>query len=238
MTPPNDPVALRREMQQFLYAVSHDLQEPFRKVRTFSQRLQAKVAGQLDESARCDLERIVSASNRGQAMIEGLLVLSRLQTRAAEVAEVDLNETFAAACANLAERIAAFDAVVTIDPLPTVEGDPGQLRLLFEALVDNSLKFQLGDEAPTVRVFAETTEPSDDYRIVVEDNGIGLDEQYADRVFTVFQRLHPRDVYPGLGLGLAYCQKIVDRHGGSIRYEKNPEGGTRFFVTLPKTRKP
>ena len=238
MTTPNDPDALRREMQQFLYAVSHDLQEPFRKVRTFSQRLETKLADRLDESARADLERIVSAASRGQAMIEGLLVLSRLETQVAEVAEVDLNETLAAASANLAERIAASDAVVTIEPLPTLQGDPGQLRMLFEAMVDNGLKFQPGDEAPTVRVFAEATEPSGDCLIVVEDNGIGLDEQYADRVFTVFQRLHPRDVYPGLGLGLAYCQKIVDRHGGSIRYEKNPAGGTRFFVTLPGTRKP
>jgi light-regulated signal transduction histidine kinase (bacteriophytochrome) len=233
MTTPNDSDSLRREMQQFLYAVSHDLQEPFRKVRTFSQRLAAGLGEQLDEHARGDLERILSAAERGQGMIEGLLVLSRLETHAGPVTQVDLNETLAAVCEDLAEKIHSACAVISIEPLPIIRARADQMRLLFTSLLDNALKFQLVDIPASIRVFTEAPGTGPECRIVVEDNGIGLEEQYADRVFTVFQRLHPRDVYPGLGLGLAYCRKIVDRHQGSIRYQKGPENGTRFIVTLP-----
>ncbi len=220
-------------MQQFLYAVSHDLQEPFRKVRTFGQRLATKLEGQLDDSARGDLDRILSAAERGQGMIEGLLILSRLDTHSGPITEVDLNRTLAIVCENLQERIASSGAVVSVEPLPTIQADADQMNRLFSSLIDNAIKFQWGDKRPSVHVFAEAAETPAEIRIVVDDNGIGLDDQYADRVFTVFQRLHPRDVYPGLGLGLAYCQKIVDRHSGSIRYEKRDEDGTRFIVTLP-----
>ncbi len=233
MTRPDETEILRREMQQFLYAVSHDLQEPFRKVRTFSQRLAAKLEGRLDESMRGDLERIQSAAERGQGMIEGLLVLSRIETHGGPPAEVDLNEVLSAVCLELREKIAASAAVVTIEPLPTISADADQMRLLFLSLVDNAIKFQWGDKPPTVRVFTLDSDTVSHCRVAVEDNGIGLEERYADRIFTVFQRLHPRDVYPGLGLGLAYCRKIVDRHEGSICYEKTESGGTRFVVTLP-----
>ncbi len=231
MTPPDDPDALRRQMQQFLYAVSHDLQEPFRKVRTFSERLAARLGENLDPSGRDDLRRILSAAERGQGMIEGLLVLSRLETHSGPATQVDLNETLAAVCEDLGERIVSSGATVSIQPLPIIEARADQMRLLFRSLLDNALKFQSGDTAPAIRVLAEAA--GSGCRIVVEDNGIGLDEQYADRVFTIFQRLHPRDVYPGLGLGLAYCRKIVDCHHGSLRYEKGTGGGTRFLVTLP-----
>ncbi len=233
MTRLDETESLRREMQQFLYAVSHDLQEPFRKLQTFGQRLAAKLEDRLDDAARSDLDRILSAAERGQGMIEGLLVLSRLETQVREIVEIDLNQTLAAVCADLQERIASSSAVVSVEPLPTIAGNGDQMKLLFLSLVDNALKFQRGDRTPAIRVFAETAEAPGACRIVVEDNGIGLEQQYADRVFTVFQRLHPRDVYPGLGLGLAYCQKIVERHGGSIEYERSGEGGTRFIVTLP-----
>lgn len=233
MTTPNDSNAIQRQMQQFLYAVSHDLAEPFRKVRTFSQRLAAKVGDKLDESARGDLQRILSAAEHGQAMIDGLLVLSRLQTNPGPVVRVDLNETLAAASDDCSEKIALSRAVVSIEPLPEVQADADQMRLLFRSLLDNSLKFQPQGRAPSVRVYAEPATAPGLCRIVVEDNGIGLERQYVDRVFTVFQRLHPRDVYPGLGLGLACCRAIVDRHQGSIDYDQRAEGGTRFIVTLP-----
>jgi light-regulated signal transduction histidine kinase (bacteriophytochrome) len=232
MTQSDETDRFRREMQQFLYAVSHDLQEPFRKVRMFGQRLAAKLEDRLDESARDDLDRILSAAERGQGMIEGLLLLSRLETQRGVVTQVDLNETLAAVCKDLQEKIASSSAVVAVEPLPTIAADAEQMKLLFLSLLDNALKFQWGDRTPTIRVHAETTEAPATCRFLVDDNGIGLEQQYADRVFTVFQRLHPRDVYPGLGLGLAYCQKIVERHAGSIEYEQSAEGGTRFIVNL------
>lgn len=229
----DDSDPLRREMQQFLYAVSHDLQEPFRKVRTFGQRLAAKLEGRLDDGPRADLDRILNAAERGQGMIEGLLVLSRLETHRGPTTEVDLNKTLATVCENLQEEIAASGTVVSVEPLPTIRADADQMEQLFTSLIDNSIKFQWADSAPSVRVYAEAAKSPSTCRIVVEDNGIGLEKQYADRIFTVFQRLHPRDVFPGLGLGLAYCQKIIERHSGRIEYEKNDEKGTRFFVTLP-----
>lgn len=227
----------RQQMQQFLYAVSHDLQEPFRKVRTFGQRLAAKLEGQLDDSARGDLDRILNAAERGQGMIEGLLVLSRLDTHSGPITEVDLNKTLATVCEELQEKIASSGAVVSVEPLPTIQADADQMNRLFSSLIDNAIRFQWGDKTPTVHVLTEPAETPTDVRVVVEDNGIGLEDQYADRVFTVFQRLHPRDVYPGLGLGLAYCRKIVERHGGSIAYQKRDEEGTRFIVTLPTAPK-
>ncbi|MHB8900700.1 MAG: sensor histidine kinase [Thermoguttaceae bacterium] len=236
MPTPDSADALPRQVQQFLYAVSHDLQEPFRKVRTFGQRLAARLADQLDQPARDDLERILDAAERGQGMIEGLLVLSRLDTHAGPVAAVDLNETLAAVCRELSDKIAASGAQVSIGSLPLVRARADQMRLLFLSLLDNALKFQPGDRQPSIRVFAETPADSSACRVSVEDNGIGLDEQYADRVFTVFQRLHPRDVYPGLGLGLAYCRQIVDRHHGSITYRRRDREGTRFTVTLPSSQ--
>ncbi len=166
-------------------------------------------------------------------MIEGLLVLSRLGTHGGEFTEVDLNETFAAVCEDLREEIASSGAVVSVETLPTIRADAEQMKLLFLSMVDNAIKFQEDDATPSVRVFVEAATGPTDCRIVVEDNGIGLDEQYADRVFTVFQRLHPRDVYPGLGLGLAYCRRIIDRHQGSIELGEATGGGTRFTVTLP-----
>ena len=220
-------------MQKFLYAVSHDLQEPFRKVRTFGQRLATKLEGQLDDSARGDLDRVLGAAERGQGMIEGLLILSRLESQDGPVTAVDLNATLASVCDDLQDKVTSSGAVIAVDPLPTIVAKADQMERLFSCLVDNGLKFQGGDRRPSVRVYAEAVEASSLTRIVVEDNGIGLEDRYGDRVFTVFQRLHPRDVYPGLGLGLAYCQKIVDCHKGAIEYEGSAEGGTRFIVTLP-----
>ena len=229
------PDDCRNEMQRFLYAVSHDLQEPFRKVRTFGQRLAQKLEGRLDDAARGDLEKVLNAAERGQGMIEGLLVLSRLETHSGEFVDVDLNETLAAVCEDLGEKIRSSDAVVSVETLPTIQADADQMSRLFFCLVDNGIKFAREGVEPSVRVYVvDADENSKSVRIAVEDNGIGLEEPYADRVFTVFQRLHPRDVYPGLGLGLAYSQKIVNRHGGAIEYEQIPDGGTRFLLTLSK----
>jgi light-regulated signal transduction histidine kinase (bacteriophytochrome) len=233
MPEPNAAESLRHEMQQFLYAVSHDLQEPFRKVRTFGRRLAEKLEQHLDDSARADLERMLGAAERGQGMIEGLLVLSRIETQGGSMGDVDLNATLAEVCKDLRETVASSHAVISVEPLPTVHGDAGQMKLLFRCLVDNALKFHEPATPPTVRVLSEPFDRPDCCRIVVEDNGIGLDEQHADRVFTVFQRLHPRDVYPGLGLGLAYSRKIVEGHDGTIEIESPTGQGTRLVLTLP-----
>lgn len=238
MSNTDDQDKQRRAMQQFLYAVSHDLQEPFRKVRTFGQRLAARLEGQMDEAARADLDRVLSAAERGHGMIEGLLILSRLETHGGTPTEVDLNETLVKVCEELQEKIASTSAVVTVEPLPSLQADAQQMKLLFASLVDNAIKFQGAEKPPHVGVFSVDSQDASKVRIIVEDNGIGLEQQYVDRIFTVFQRLHPRDVYPGLGLGLTYSQKIVERHGGTIQYEPSPAGGTRFVVTIPVSPQP
>jgi len=227
---------LRRQMQQFLYAVSHDLQEPLRKVRTFGDRLAAKLEGKLDDAARSDLTRMLAAAERGQGMIEGLLVLSRLESHGGPFLPVDLNAALAEALEELQPAIAASEGTVQVGPLPTVQGDAGQIKLLFTCLIDNALKFHKPGAAPSVRVFAENTITNGMHRVTVEDDGIGVDPQYADRILTVFQRLHPRDVYPGLGLGLAYCRAIVHRHGGQITVESRADAGARLIITLPSAQ--
>lgn len=232
MPEPDKLETIRREMEQFLYAVSHDLQEPFRKVRTFGERMAAKLAGRLDEAAADDLARMLSAARRGQGMIEGLLVLSRIETHGGELSQVDLNETIARVLDDLSGAADACGAQVEVGPLPDVRADASQMLLLFTALVDNALKFHAPDVAPRIRIAADPASV-EACRIAVSDNGIGIDPQHAERIFMVFQRLHPREVYPGLGLGLTIARKIARRHGGDISVESAPDRGSRFVVTLP-----
>ncbi|MCW3040232.1 MAG: two-component sensor histidine kinase [Solirubrobacterales bacterium] len=220
------------ELDQFASIASHDLQEPLRKVRTFTQRLTVMEAEQLSEKGRDYLERTNAAAERMQRLIEDLLRFSRVATQARPFAPVDLGGLTAGVLEDLSESVARYDADVHVGPLPTVSGDAVQLRQLMQNLISNALKFRREGVPPVVRVDAQVED--DTVVLTVEDNGVGFDPQYEERIFRVFERLHGRSSqYPGTGIGLALCRKIAERHGGRIRGEGRPGEGARFVVTLP-----
>ncbi|MGH9363587.1 MAG: sensor histidine kinase, partial [Thermoanaerobaculia bacterium] len=228
-----------RELEEFASVASHDLQEPLRKITAFGDRLRG-LAGGLDEKGRDYLERMQNAAARMQGLIEDLLAYSRVTTRAQPFARVDLAAVVRDALSDLELRIERSDAALAVGELPTIDADASQMRQLFQNLLANALKFQRPGEAPAIRVSAELRDGAGESgagpphcRITVEDNGIGFDEKYLDRLFKPFQRLHGQSVYEGTGIGLAICSKIAQRHGGSITASSRPGEGARFVVTLP-----
>jgi PAS domain S-box-containing protein len=233
-----------RELQNFAYVASHDLQEPLRKVRTFSDRLKAKYAEALGEQGRDYLERMEGAATRMQKLIEDLLALSRVTTQAHPFAPVDLGEVAWEVVLDLEARIEQVGGQVEVGDLPTIEADRVQMRQLLQNLIGNALKFHKEGEAPVVEVYCEVLgdrEASQDgnpqanklCRIFVKDNGIGFDEKYLEQIFVPFQRLHGRNTYEGTGMGLAICRKVVERHGGEITAKSGLGQGATFVVTLP-----
>jgi len=221
-----------RELQQFTYAVSHDLQEPLRKVHSFAEFLVEDCGPQLSDAGRGHLGRMRDAALRMQALIRRLLELSRIETRGAEPLATDPNEVVARALDTLSERVRECRADIRVQPgLPTVAADPVQLEQVFQNLLGNALKFRAPDRAPKVRI----TGSQEDGRVTfrVSDNGIGIEPAYLDRIFVVFQKLHARDRYEGTGVGLALCEKIVRRHGGRIWVESEPGRGSTFRFVLP-----
>ena len=223
------------ELEQFAYIASHDLQEPLRMVASYTQLLERRYADRLDDAAREFIGYAVDGAKRMQQFIAGLLDLSRMGREPWALEEVNLQEVFGNAVANLRIAIEESGARVESGPLPVVRGDARQLTQLFQNLIGNALKFREPGEAPRVDVRADRD--GDCWRISVRDNGIGLDPRFSERVFTIFQRLHTRDEYEGTGLGLAICKKIVDRHGGRIWVESREGEGATFFFTLPAADK-
>ncbi len=233
-----------RELEQFAYVASHDLQEPLRKIRTFGDRLLSTYGNALDDTGRECLGRMQNAAQRMQTLIEGLLSLSRITTRAAEFAAVDLGKVAREVVSDLEVKIEQSGARIEIGKLPTIQADALQMRQLLQNLIGNALKFHRKDDPPMVEIDARLvrdkqnrplTGPrcNEQCRLVVRDNGIGFDEKYLDRIFDVFQRLHPRDVHEGTGIGLAICRKIVERHDGQITAQSAPDQGAKFVVLLP-----
>lgn len=222
-----------RDLEDFAFIASHDLQEPLRKVLTFGERLKSRYAAALDEQGRDYLERMQGASARMQDLINGLLVYSRVTTKAQPLVPVDLGQVMREVIDDLEVRIEETGGRVEVGELLTVDADPLQMRQLLQNLVGNALKFRAEGVAPLVKVFAEGEPGSDKCRIMVQDNGIGFDEKHLERIFGVFQRLHGRDKYEGSGVGLAVCRKIAQRHGGSITAHSAPGEGAAFIVTLP-----
>jgi two-component system sensor kinase FixL len=233
-----------KELEQFAYIASHDLQEPLRKIRTFGDRLQMKCGQQLDAVGRECLARMQDAAERMQRLIDGLLTLSRVTTQGQEFVPVNLEELVREVVRDLEAQIEKVHGRVEIGHLPTIQADPLQMRQLFQNLIGNALKFHRPEEPPLVRVWgrylrdrtqraAGPPDAEEFCRIVVEDNGIGFEEKYAERIFQMFQRLHPRDVYEGTGVGLAICRKIVQRHGGTITAQSTPGKGSTFICLLP-----
>ncbi len=239
-----------RELQDFAYVASHDLQEPLRKVQAFGDRLERKCAEQLSVEGRDYVDRMRNAAGRMQNLINDLLTFSRVSTKTQPFKTADLRKIANEVVSDLEVRIEQTNGIVEIGELPTIDADPLQIRQLLQNLIGNALKFHRQDAAPVVKVYAQTLLPTGASfllegeeiqtgigekfcRLVVEDNGIGFDEKYLDRIFTVFQRLHGRTEYEGSGIGLAVCRKIVERHSGHITANAKPGAGATFYIDLP-----
>jgi signal transduction histidine kinase len=221
------------ELEQFAYVASHDLKEPLRKVRVYLQLLERRYHGQLDDEASQFIGHAVDAAERMQNLVQDLLAYARVGSRSKPVEAVDCALPFNEAVANLEAVIRDGDATVAHGPLPTVWADGAQLVQLFQNLLSNAVKFR-SRQPPQVHVEAE---PKDgEWLFAVRDNGIGIDPRFIDRLFVIFQRLHSQSEYPGTGIGLAICKKIVERHGGRIWVESKMGEGATFWFTLPAAR--
>lgn len=222
-----------RELEQFAYVASHDLQEPLRKVASFCQMLESRYAGQLDDRAHQYIAFAVDGAKRMQLLINELLTFSRVGQPGTTRSPVDLNSVASEAVDRLDATIADADAEIVVGDLPTIDGDATLLTQLFQNLIANSIKFRRLDEQPLVRITADRKDEF--WEFSCQDNGIGIAPAYADRVFVIFQRLHPRDAYPGTGIGLALCRKIVDFHGGRIWVDTDVRAGSGTTIrwTLP-----
>jgi PAS domain S-box-containing protein len=219
------------ELEQFAYVASHDLQEPLRMVASYTQLLQRRYEGKLDAQADRYIHFAVDGAQRMQTLINDLLALSRVGTQGRAFQPVDIAEVVRRALRWLGQAIEESGGRVEVGPLPVVRGDAGQLEQVFQNLIANALKFRRPDVPPLVAVTAERRD--DEWEITVRDNGIGFEQQFAEQIFVVFQRLHTRAEYAGTGVGLAICKKIVERHGGRIWAESVPNEGTTFYFTLP-----
>jgi PAS domain S-box-containing protein len=219
------------ELQQFAYVASHDLQEPLRMISSYTQLLQRRYGERFEPEAKEFMAFVVDGATRMKQLIEDILAYSRVGTRAREFKPTQCESALKKALINLRGSIEASGASITHDPLPQVEADEVQLVQLFQNLIGNALKFQSA-EPPCIHVSA-VAQPGA-WEIGVRDNGIGIDPQYFERIFMVFQRLHSKGEYPGTGIGLAICKKVVDRHGGRIRVESEPGKGSTFYFTLPR----
>lgn len=218
------------ELEQFAYVASHDLQEPLRMVASYNQLLAERYGPQLDERAHKYIHYAVDGSHRMQRLIQDLLTYSRVTTRGAEFEPVDFHQIVLEVMHNLELRIRESGAQITAANLPMVSGDPGQLMQLMQNLLANSIKFKQEAVAPVIHIEAQLQQQ--EYLFSVHDNGIGIDSKYRDKIFVVFQRLHTREEYPGTGIGLAVCKRIVERHGGNIWFSSEPGRGTTFYFTL------
>ncbi|QYX31991.1 PAS domain-containing sensor histidine kinase [Sphaerospermopsis torques-reginae] len=229
------------ELQQFAFIASHDLQEPLRKIKTFCERLQVTCGDFLSEQGRDYLQRMQNAALRMETLIEGLLTLSRVTTRAQPYVAVNLTQIAQEVLSDLEVSIQQTRGQIEIGELPIIQGDPLQMRQLLQNLIGNALKFHRPNQPPVIKIYGQFFNNDIDdlsvgntyYQIIVEDNGIGFAEKYLDRIFNVFQRLHSRSEYEGTGIGLAICRKITERHHGTITAKSQPGQGAKFIITLP-----
>jgi PAS domain S-box-containing protein len=231
-----------RELQDFAFIASHDMQEPLRKIQTFTHMIKERYAGTLDSTGRDFFERITKAAKRMSEMVQGLLDYSRVGSRATPFATTDLAPLLREVMSDIEVLTEKSGARIEVGDLPTIEADPIQMRQLFQNIIINSLKFH-GEEKPVLKIYSkpdgvcregDAYPEGKAYQIFFEDNGIGFDEKYLDRIFTLFQRLHGRSAYEGTGMGLSVCRRIVERHKGYITARSSPGHGATFMVTLPE----
>lgn len=237
--------ATNEELDRFAYVASHDLQEPLRKIMIFGDRLANKYNDMLGDDAKEYLHRMRKASERMQMLINNILDFSKFSAESQAFEETNLNRLLDDVLSDLEIEIEKKKAKIVIEELPSLLIIPGQIRQLFQNLLSNSLKFCRKDVVPNVRVYAERVtgnlvspgngiNPSEEFcRIHVQDNGIGFDEQYAEKIFVIFQRLHSNHLFEGTGIGLSICKKIVEKHNGFISATSVPEKGATFTITLP-----
>ncbi|MBA4372369.1 MAG: hypothetical protein C0402_05855 [Thermodesulfovibrio sp.] len=220
-----------KELEQFAYVASHDLQEPLRMVASYTQLLAERYENQLDDKARKFIHYAVDGAVRMQLLINDLLAYSRIGTKGKPLAPVSAHAVVGEAINNLKMKIDETKAIITNDELPEVRADASQLVQLFQNLIGNALKFR-GAEDPRIHISAR--DEGREWLFMIRDNGIGIEPQYADKIFIIFQRLHTKEEYPGSGIGLAICKKIVERHGGRIWFDSEPGRGATFYFTIPK----
>ncbi len=221
-------------LEEFAAVAAHDLKEPLRKVLLFGDRLKHRFGALLDDAGKDYLRRMQDAAGRMQALIDALLMRARLDSEALELTDVDLGEVLCSIQDDLEPRIEATGARVQVGDLPTLRADRVQMQQLFQNLMSNALKFHLPDRPPEILIESRPGERAGTWEVHVSDRGIGIDEAHRDRVFQPFERLHGKGAYEGSGMGLAICQRIAERHGGSIRVESAGDGGgARFVVCLP-----
>lgn len=218
------------DLEQFAYVASHDLQEPLRAVGGCVQVLKMRYQDKLDERGEQLIAHAVDGAQRMQNLINDLLTYSRVGTHGAAYQPVEMERTVQNVLRSLAPAIAESGALITHDPLPKILGDGGQLELVLQNLVSNAMKFK-GERPPSIHIGCAATE--DEYIFSVRDHGLGIDAQYFDRIFVMFQRLHTRTEFPGTGIGLAVCKKIVERHGGHIWVESELGQGSIFYFSIP-----
>jgi signal transduction histidine kinase len=219
-----------QDLEQFAYVASHDLQEPLRMVASYTELLAQRYEGELDAKAQSYIHYAVDGATRMQGLINDLLTYSRVNTQGRPLEPTDLHVVLGEALRNLASATRESGAIVTNDDLPSVRVDPVQLQQVFQNLIGNAIKFR-GKVSPHIHVSAR--EEGGEWLFSVKDNGIGIDAKHAEKLFVIFQRLHTREEYPGTGIGLAVCKRIVERHGGRIWFESEPGKGSTFYFTLP-----
>ncbi|HEX9996268.1 MAG TPA: ATP-binding protein, partial [Abditibacterium sp.] len=232
------------ELQNFASIASHDLQEPLRAIQAFGDRLQTRHSASLDEEGRDYLTRMHTAANRMSLLIHDLLSYSRVTTKARPFSLVNLGVVVQTVLPDMVVRMEETKGRVEMGDLPTIEADATQMRQLFQNLIANGLKFHRPDEPPVVKIYCEPSQPDTSQEeiqtihLIVEDNGIGFEEKFAERIFAPFERLHNQRAYAGTGIGLAICRKIAQRHGGGISVQSTPGKGSRFEVVLPVRQAP
>ena len=228
-------MALKRfneELEQFVYVVSHDLKQPLSTISSWTQMLDMRYRHQLDQKGQKYIRMIFNGAKQMEKLIQDLLNYSRIITQGKEFALTNCEDLLRMVKARLERAITKNHAKITHKPLPTVMADTGQLGQLLQNLLDNGIKYH-NQQPPQINIWA--TETNSEWVFAVQDNGIGIESKYFERIFQVFQRLHTQSEYPGTGIGLAICQRIVKRHGGRLWVESEPEVGSTFYFTLPKT---
>jgi light-regulated signal transduction histidine kinase (bacteriophytochrome) len=222
-----------RDLRDFVFIASHDLQEPLRKIQSFGSLLEAECAAGLGAEGRDYVARMRGAAGRMRTLIDNLLSLARVTTKAHPFRPLELDAVLRQVLADLGPRIRECGAEIALEPLPALHGDASQLGQLFQNLLGNALKYRRPGETPRIRVALEKGAPSGFCAVRVEDNGIGFEEAHAEKIFKPFERLHGSGLYEGTGIGLAIVRKVAERHGGEVRAQGTPGRGSAFTVILP-----